>query len=320
MNFKTIIDKIIEGGKLALTQPTFIFKNREEVPFTTYEVKAEDAGRIDLIAEQLLGDKADVEYLLKFNGISDPFSINEGDILKVPYDGQQIIKLERPSTVVDNIIRQEFIEGKKLTKKDQRRLDFLKKKYKIKEVLPPNVLKSGFKNFEITKEGDTVVTNLGMGTSTPESSFPIKKTETSPVLNEKIEKINNDPELKKIVDKAAGKGSKGLEQLTDKEVAMLENNGIKTSEVAAIKDGGKELATTFDGTVISNQTNSTSNVTTSIGEAFDEDGNKIGNQSVNRSELIEGDKITKTVTKTIVKPDGSSETTQTVTFSKYEGK
>ena len=55
-------------------------------------------------------------------------------------------------------------------------------------------------------------------------------------------------------------------------------------------------------------------------DAVDEDGNKVGNQSVNQSEQIEGDKVTKTVTKTIVKPDGSSETTQTVTFSKYEGK
>ena len=30
MNFKTVIDKIVEGGKLILAQPTFIFKDKEE--------------------------------------------------------------------------------------------------------------------------------------------------------------------------------------------------------------------------------------------------------------------------------------------------
>jgi hypothetical protein len=57
-----------------------------------------------------------------------------------------------------------------------------------------------------------------------------------------------------------------------------------------------------------------------MSDALDDDGNKVGNQSITQSEQIEGDKVTKTITKTIVKPDGSSETTQTVTFSKYESK
>ena len=117
MNFKTVIDKLVEGGKLILTQPTFIFKDREEVPFTEYEVRAEDAGRIDLIALDQYGSDsgADVEYILKFNGISDPFSINEGDILKIPVENSLIVKLERPEGAVDNIVRQSFIGGKKLT-------------------------------------------------------------------------------------------------------------------------------------------------------------------------------------------------------------
>ena len=94
MNFKTVIDKIVEGGKLILTQPTFIFKDKEEVPFNEYEVRAEDAGRIDLIALDQYGSDggADIEYILKFNGISDPFSINEGDILKIPVENSLIVK------------------------------------------------------------------------------------------------------------------------------------------------------------------------------------------------------------------------------------
>lgn len=319
MNFKTVIDKIVEGGKLILTQPTFIFKDKEEVPFTEYEVRAEDAGRIDLIAEDQYGSDSgvDVEYILKFNGISDPFSINEGDILKIPVENSLIVKLERPDGAVDNIVRQSFVSGKKLTKKDQRRLDFLKKKYKIKEVLPPNMLKSGFSNSEITKNADgTATTKMGMGVGTPESNFSAKKSEN------KLSKT----EEQSIADSIANKlQSSKSEQLTDAEIAKIENSGISSKDAinsanaTNMKDSIK-LATTFDGTVIGSDVASTSSFSTNMSEALDEDGNKIGNQSVNQSEQIEGDKITKTTTKTVVKPDGSSETTQTVTFSKYEGK
>ncbi len=313
MNFKTVIDKIVEGGKLILAQPTFIFKDKEEVPFTEYEVRAEDAGRIDLIALDQYGsdDGPDIEYILKFNGISDPFSINEGDILKIPVENSLIVKLERPEGAVDNIVRQSFIGGKKLTKKDQRRLDFLKKKYKIKEVLPPNMLKSGFSNSEITKNPDgTATTKMGMGVGTPDSNFSAKKSET---------KVEEQSIADSIVKKLQSNKS---EKLTDAEIAKIENSGISSKVVTDIAGSSDtvKLATTFDGTVIGSDVASTSNFSTNMSEAVDEDGNKIGNQSVNQSEQIEGDKVTKTVTKTIVKPDGSSETTQTVTFSKYEGK
>lgn len=307
MNFKTVIDKIVEGGKLILTQPTFIFKDKEEVPFTEYEVKAEDAGRIDLIALDQYGSDSgfDVEYILKFNGISDPFSINEGDILKIPVENSLIVKLERPEGAVDNIVRQSFVGGKKLTKKDQRRLDFLKKKYKIKEVLPPNMLKSGFSNSEITKNADgTATTKMGMGVGTPESNFSAKKSEN------KLSKTEEQSIADSITNKLKSNKS---EQLTDAEIAKIENSGISTKD--AIK-----LATTFDGKDIGSDVASTSSFSSTTSDALDENGNKIGNQSVNQSEQIEGDKITKTTTKTVVKPDGSSETTQTVTFSKYEGK
>ncbi len=306
MNFKTILDKLIEGGKLILAQPTFIFKD-DEVPFSEYVVKNTDAGRIDLIAEEYYGSAVDLESILKFNGISDPFSINEGDVLKMPIDDAVIKKLERPSIAISNIVRQEFIDGKKLTKKDKRRIDFLKKKYNLKEVLPPNMLKSGFKNFELRKEEGEDVIKMGMGVSTPESSFSAPK--------KKAKKVSvNESEADSISKKIK---SGANEELTDAEIAKLENSGIKSSNIS--KKASK-LATTFDGKEIGNRGNTSSNFTANTSDALDDDGNKVGNQSVTQSEQIEGDKVTKTVTKTIVKPDGSSETTQTVTFSKYESK
>lgn len=306
MNFKTILDKLIEGGKLILAQPTFIFKD-DEIPFSEYIVKDTDAGRIDLIAEEYYGSAVDLESILKFNGISDPFSINEGDVLKMPIDDAIIKKLERPSVAISNIVRQEFIDGKKLTKKDKRRIDFLKKKYNIKEVLPPNMLKSGFKNFELRKEEGEDVIKMGMGVSTPETSFSAPKN--------KIKKASvNQSDAESISKKIK---SAANEELTDAEIAKLENSGIKSSNISK---KAANIATTFDGKEIGNRGNTSSNFTANTSDALDDDGNKVGNQSVTQSEQIEGDKVTKTVTKTIVKPDGSSETTQTVTFSKYESK
>ena len=303
MNFKTILDKLIEGGKLILAQPTFIFKD-DDIPFSEYIVKDTDAGRIDLIAEEYYGSAVDLESILKFNGISDPFSINEGDVLKMPIEDAVIKKLERPSVAISNIVRQEFIDGKKLTKKDKRRIDFLKKKYNIKEVLPPNMLKSGFKNFELRKEEGEDVIKMGMGVSTPETSFSAPK-------NAKNKKVSVNQSEAESISKKIESGAN--EELTDAEIAKLENSGIKSSKVS-------KLATTFDGKEIGNRGNTSSNFTANTSDALDDDGNKVGNQSVTQSEQIEGDKVTKTVTKTIVKPDGSSETTQTVTFSKYESK
>ena len=293
MKFKTLIDKIIENGKLILAQPTFMFKGKD-LPFKKYRVKKEDMGRLDLIAEDQYGDAKQIEYILKFNGISDPFSVQEGDILKIPYEGQPISKLKRPKGAVENIARQSFVDGKTLSKKDKRRVDFLKKKYNIEEVLPPNMLKTGFSNSEIDSSGEVAITKMGMGVSTPNTTFVSSKANAGSTVDNIV--------------------SKAINKMSEAEIKEMEKIQNKDS-VEEVK-----LATTFDGKEIGSNNNNTSTVSTSSSDLVDSNGNKIGSQSVNESEQIEGDKITKTVTKTIVKPDGSSETTQTVTFSKYEGK
>lgn len=293
MKFKTLIDKIIENGKLILAQPTFMF-NGKDLPFKKYRVKKEDMGRLDLIAEDQYGDAKQIEYILKFNGISDPFSVQEGDILKIPYEGQPISKLKRPKGAVENIVRQSFVDGKRLSKKDKRRVDFLKKKYNIEEVLPPNMLKTGFSNSEIDSSGEVAITKMGMGVSTPNTTFVSSKANAGSTVDNIV--------------------SKAINKMSEAEIKEMEKIQNKDS-VEEVK-----LATTFDGKEIGSNNNNTSTVSTSSSDLVDSNGNKIGSQSVNESEQIEGDKITKTVTKTIVKPDGSSETTQTVTFSKYEGK
>jgi len=302
MEFKSLIDKIIEGGRLLLTQPTMMFRNKEDIGLiATHEVKLDEEGRIDLIASEYYGDTSKIDYILKFNGISDPFSITEGDLLKIPVDGVTTFKLERPGETTSNIVRQEFIESKRLTKKDKKRIDFLKKKYKIKEVLPPNVLKSGFAPSEFKEDGSTV---MGMGPQTPETTFTpsesnfkaASKKAKDAQLASKTEKLNSNPILKSI----SGRDPK---ELTDREIAVLARQGISVADLIELQKSSDSIERRYDVDTESNK----SFKTEVVGE---------GQMSTQKSEVYDRDKKTTTNTKTVVRPDGSSETTQTVTFSK----
>lgn len=310
MEFKTLIDKIVEGGRLLLTQPTMLFRNREDIGLiATHEVKRDEEGRIDLIASDYYGDTSKVDYILKFNGISDPFSIVEGDLIKIPVDGVTTFKLERPGQTTSNIVRQEFIESKRLTKKDKKRIDFLKKKYKIKEVLPPNVLKTGFAPSEFKEDGSTV---MGMGSQTPETTFKPGKTSKESEksfkaaskkakdaqLASKAEKLKSNAVLKSI----SGRDPK---ELTDREIAVLARQGISVADLIELQKGG-------DATGIGR----TYDVDTESDKSYKTEKVGGGKMSTQKSEVYDRDKKTTTTTKTVVRPDGSSETTQTVTFSK----
>jgi hypothetical protein len=57
----------------------------EEPPFAKSVLVTEDIQmRSDLIAYSVLGDDSKFDYVLKYNGISNPYSIYEGEVLYVP--------------------------------------------------------------------------------------------------------------------------------------------------------------------------------------------------------------------------------------------
>jgi hypothetical protein len=150
MNLKTLINKTADTVKFIMTQPTMIFRNKEDVTLLNraHVVDVDESGRPDLIALQYYGDQSKLDMILKWNGISNPFSINEGDVLEIPSPNTNFFKLERPKEFENNPVKQQFVDGKRLSKKDQRRLDALKKKYGKDNLLPPNVIPVGKKNYE----------------------------------------------------------------------------------------------------------------------------------------------------------------------------
>ena len=162
MNFKSLDDKKLIGEKLRLTEPIIIFNDNVNT-IATHIVNADEVGRIDLIANGYYRNSNKAELILKYNNISNPFSINEGDILLIPEDSLPLVKWKRvnplasaeiSAEISELNIRDQFVNSKRLTERDAKRVEYLKRKSALKrngskEILPPNVLKSGDKNIII---------------------------------------------------------------------------------------------------------------------------------------------------------------------------
>ena len=153
MDLKTIKDKVREGAKLLLAIPTLMFKNKEEAKIVARHIVSEfDECRPDLIASRYYGDPTAVDIILKFNNISDPFSIKKGEVILVPDRETPLVRFKRMEAIAEDAVKQQFIDTKRLSKKDRKRVEVLKKKYNKKDLLPPNIIPVGKKTFVI-KEG-----------------------------------------------------------------------------------------------------------------------------------------------------------------------
>ena len=167
MEFKVFKSKKLNGdkNKLFLAQPTMMFKSlspSESYMIAKHIVKDDDVVRPDRVAVEHYGTTDGLDIILKFNGISDPFSLSPGETLWIPIDTISYYKLESPKAFEDNPIKNQFIDTKRLSKTDQRRLEALKKKYNKEALLPPNVIPLGKKTYQF--DGTNV--RLGMHVQT----------------------------------------------------------------------------------------------------------------------------------------------------------
>ena len=157
MNFRSLRNKTQGESKYIFAQPTMIFRNKDGMTgLRLHVVREDDVTRPDLIALEYYGDQTKTDLILKWNGISDPFSLQPGDELIIPPSGVAYNKLERPAATEENKIKNQFLQSKRFTKKDQRRLDALKKKYNKDVLLPPNVIPVGQKNYKFDKDGNII--------------------------------------------------------------------------------------------------------------------------------------------------------------------
>lgn len=166
MEFITLTTKKTVGEgtdeKIKLTNPTLVFlKNNPVIDFHT--VVEDEVGRIDLIAALYHGVN-DIDYILKWNNISNPFSINVGDILEIPNIRSATYipkKISILNTTNEPSIRDQFVDTKRMPVKDANRIEYLKRKSALrpngsKQNLPPNILKEGQVNINIGNGSITI--------------------------------------------------------------------------------------------------------------------------------------------------------------------
>lgn len=138
--------------------------------------------RPDLIADRIYGKIQSWDALLKYNGISNPFSIQSDDILYGPAGSVLDAMYAKPREILERDQRQEnrvspFLDPK--TKKDKDRLDNLKQKAGV--VLPPNINKPGDKNVKI-KDGRVIFGEDVTGINKKNCPVPISRTRLQAAL------------------------------------------------------------------------------------------------------------------------------------------
>jgi hypothetical protein len=164
MRFQTLERKEVsfDGTKIIFSKPTVVF-DEDTTVIASHEVTEDETGRIDLISLKYYKDANYCDYILKWNGISNPFAIKEGDVLEIPQNIASLvsikpIRLVGPAKTIS--IRDQFIDTKRLPAKDAARIEYLQRKAAqkangSKQILPPNILKDGESNIKI---GNGIIT------------------------------------------------------------------------------------------------------------------------------------------------------------------
>jgi hypothetical protein len=147
---KTLKNKKISeiDDKIIMTEPTLLFPDYIAIS-KVFAVDSYYAGRIDLISLSVYNSADYVDQLLKFNGISNPFSINEGDTLFIPVNITSFKKFIKPSRSSKETQKEKFLKQRRMTEKDIKRFEYLQSIAQV-EALPPNRLKTGQVNKDAT--------------------------------------------------------------------------------------------------------------------------------------------------------------------------
>ena len=207
MDLKTLLNKTLSGAKYILAQPTMLFRNKDVVPIiATHVVQEDEVGRPDLIALEYYNDDSKTDIILKWNGISDPFALSPGEELEIPTDTVPFYKLDRPRLFEDNKIKNEFVQGKKLSQKDKNRLEALKKKYNKEVLLPPNVIPVGKKNYKFTADGNVILGAQAQNDEVTQSIVADLAAQSDQLIQDRIDQLGG--QIEDLQD-ALGAGSEG---------------------------------------------------------------------------------------------------------------
>lgn len=151
LTFKRFFEKDNGDVVLDITRRSISF-DRNPRPRSSVIVSAETEMRMDLIAYSAYKEQGNMDFLLKYNGIANPFSLERGRVVLLPSRQDLRDAYFSPVEIVDRGAEKpnnesQFIVPK--TEKDKKRLEQLKKRAKTREILPPNINKTGDKNIKV---------------------------------------------------------------------------------------------------------------------------------------------------------------------------
>lgn len=159
---------ISTGEKIVdLIQSTFSFGNSNKT-LGLVAANEDEVMRPDKLSERLYSNQEHWDFILKFNGISNPFSLDFGEILYAPSVNGMMQMAVPPKTVVEKgtepAKKNESAVVKPKSKKDARLLEAIRKK--TSEVVPPNINLTGAKNVKVINDkvifgGDMTQTGNG---------------------------------------------------------------------------------------------------------------------------------------------------------------
>jgi len=143
-------------------------------------VRSSEEMRPDMIAQRYFGAMDNTEMLLKMNGISNPFSIQEGDLMVItdPVTGR--VAMNNNVIINKGDVRKQYFQPEKEGKPDPR-LKTFDKRQRVKPnskksgpALPPNYANPG--DSEITIQGGKIVFGgaISGGGETPDD-MPLEK-------------------------------------------------------------------------------------------------------------------------------------------------
>lgn len=184
-SFTTAIGDVIDD----LISSTFRYPERATT-LGPVIIKEDEAMRPDRLANRIYSDSSLWDVILKFNGISNPFSFEPDEIIFAPQMQVMMKSLTSPrivpekgSVAVSNENEKALISPK--TNKDKKMLEALRKK--VTEIVPPNVNKTGVKNV-VSRDGVVV---LGGSMSQSKESNAAGSLSRSRVINN----LNNSNNL-----------------------------------------------------------------------------------------------------------------------------
>ena len=157
---------------------------KKDVTFAVLDyviVRDTEAMRPDYLTQRYYGDMSHTEMLLKFNGISNPFSIEEGDLIMIadPVAGRNAMN---DNTVINRAdVRKQYYQPEKEGKPDPK-LKTFENRVTIKpaspkkngQALPPNYANPGDKEVEIIGGKIVFGANISKG-GTGVGDVPLEK-------------------------------------------------------------------------------------------------------------------------------------------------